>query len=45
MLAEIFLLRLEAMARVAAASNPSNGVSNTRFVPVMLPRAQQQPSP
>jgi len=44
MLAEIFLLRIEAMARVAAANNPSNGGSNPRFVPATLPRAQQQPS-
>ena len=44
MLAEIFFLRIEALAREAAANTPNNGGSNTRFVPVTLPRAQQQPS-
>src|SRR5262245_33382109 len=42
MLAEIFMLRIEAMERVAAADKPNNSGSNTRFVPVTLPSAQQQ---
>jgi len=39
MLAEIFLLRLEAIARTSKESTP---VSNTPFVPVTLP--QKPPS-
>ena len=39
MLAEIFLLRIEAMIREAAANKPSNSETNTRFVPVTLPRS------
>lgn len=38
MLAEIFLLHLEAQARATATQNPSRAVSDPRFVPVMLPR-------
>jgi hypothetical protein len=39
MLAEIFLLRLETMAREAAANGPSSAASNTRFVPITPPRS------
>jgi hypothetical protein len=39
MLAEIFLLKLEAQARAATASNPSRTTSDPRFVPVTLPRS------
>jgi len=39
MLAEIFLLRIETMIREAAANKPNNSGSNTRFVPVTLPRS------
>jgi len=34
MLAEIFMLRLEALVREAAASKPAMAVSDTRFVPI-----------
>jgi hypothetical protein len=34
MLAEIFMLRLEAMAREAAADNPTSSGSHTQFVPI-----------
>lgn len=37
MLAEIFMLRLEALAREAAASQPAMVVSDTRFVPISRP--------
>jgi hypothetical protein len=39
MLAEIFLLKLEAMARVSAANAAPRPVSDPRFVPVALRRA------
>jgi len=39
MLAEIFLLRMETLIREAAANKPNNSGSNTRFVPVTLPRS------
>jgi len=43
MLAEIFMLRLEAMAREASAAKPTGstgtGNSDTRFVPATLPRS------
>jgi len=41
MLAEIFLVRLEMLLRVAASNSPS-AVSDKRFVPVTLPRERQQ---
>jgi hypothetical protein len=37
MLAEIFLMRIEMQLRVAAA-NAARAASDTRFVPVTLPR-------
>jgi hypothetical protein len=37
MLAEIFLMRIEMQRRVAAADT-ARSVSDTRFVPVTLPR-------
>jgi hypothetical protein len=40
MLAEIFLVRMEMLLRVAAA-NAAAPVSDTRFVPITLPRASQ----
>ena len=43
MLAEIFILRLEALLRVAAA-NPAITVSDPRFVPVILV-PQREPEP
>jgi hypothetical protein len=41
MLAEIFLMRLQMLLRVAA-SNSVTAVSDKRFVPVTLQRARQQ---
>jgi hypothetical protein len=38
MLAEIFLLRLEAIARAAQSNGSTTTASDTRFVPVTLPR-------
>ncbi|HEX4552713.1 MAG TPA: hypothetical protein VH249_01905 [Xanthobacteraceae bacterium] len=40
MLAEIFLVRLEMLLRVAA-SNSAPAASDTRFVPITLPRASE----
>jgi len=37
MLAEIFMMRLEMLLRIASA-NPSVTASDTRFVPITLPR-------
>jgi len=39
MLAEIFMLRLEALLRATAPKGPTAATSDTRFVPVALPRA------
>jgi hypothetical protein len=41
MLAEIFLMRLEMLLRVAA-SNSASATSDKRFVPITLPRERQQ---
>jgi len=38
MLAEIFMMRLEALLR-AAANEPTNPASDKRFVPIALPRS------
>jgi len=43
MLAEIFMLRLEALAREAAASQPAMVVSDTRFVPISRPPSRPVP--
>jgi hypothetical protein len=43
MLAEIFMLRLEALAREAAASQPAMVVSDTRFVPIFRPPSRPVP--
>ena len=46
MLAEIFMLRLEALARETPADKPTMALSKTRFVPISPPRSQPvQPSP
>ena len=44
MLAEVFMLKLEALAR---SSNPQSANSDTRFVPVKLPTpvAKNSPTP
>jgi hypothetical protein len=39
MLAEIFLLRLQAMLRATAPAGSTTTASDPRFVPVTLPRA------
>lgn len=39
MLAEIFLLRLQTMLRGPAANGPAPTTSDTRFVPITLPRS------
>ena len=39
MLAEIFMLRMEAAVRETAANKPATTSSNTRFVPLPPPRA------
>ena len=39
MLAEIFLLKLESIARVVAANEPSRPTRDPRFVPIAQPRA------
>jgi len=45
MLAEIFMLRLEALVREAAAGGPAIAVSDTRFVPISrLPSRSAPPS-
>jgi hypothetical protein len=38
MLAEIFLLRLEAQSRVIRANGSTTQSSDTRFVPITLPK-------
>ena len=38
MLAEIFLLRLEAAARINELSRSSSAASDTRFIPITPPR-------
>jgi hypothetical protein len=38
MLAEIFILRLEALLRVAATGQATTTSSDARFVPMKLPR-------
>jgi len=40
MLAEIFIIRLEALLR-ATAANTTTTTSDTRFVPVTLPREKK----
>jgi hypothetical protein len=42
MLAEIFLVRLEMQRRIAAASTATPTSSDTRFVPVTLPREPER---
>jgi hypothetical protein len=44
MLAEIFLVRLE-MLRRTAASNEGSGRSDTRFVPITVPRLKDAIAP
>ena len=44
MLAEIFLVRLETLLRVAA-SQPDPAASDPRFVPIELPRCLVEPAP
>jgi len=43
MLAEIFMLQLEARLREAAANKPTMVVSDTRFVPVSRPPSRPVP--
>jgi len=38
MLAEIFMLRLESLARTTPTNGSTAPVSDTRFVPITLPR-------
>ena len=40
MLAEVFLMRLQMLLRVAA-SNSATATSDTRFVPITLPRQSE----
>ena len=43
MLAEIFMLRLEALAREAGTSRPAMAVRDTPFVPVSRPPSRPVP--
>jgi hypothetical protein len=43
MLAEIFMLQLEALAREAAANKPAMATSDARFVPLSPPPSRPVP--